>query len=195
MPKYFPRLLTSARADRGIFVLMSILIASLLVDTSLSRITNLGINELSFARIKLPIFVIIAIVYVIGQYIILGWVHQQNAEFKTSQRRRFNLITATVTVVQYILTAMLVLIIFQILIWSYYSTIWLILATGISYSLAIVMMALLAMRFFSWFTSNRNSVVLSYGVASAMLGVNLFVALVFVTNLLLDRPTEIREFL
>jgi hypothetical protein len=68
-------------------------------------------------------------------------------------------------------------------------------ATGISYTLALAMMVLLAKRFFSWFKSNRNSVVLSYGLASAMFGVNIIVALIFVSSLLLNRPSEVREFL
>lgn len=107
----------------------------------------------------------------------------------------FDVITAMVTIVQYILTAILILIIFQILTGSYYSTLLLIIATAISYTLAFAMMGLLAYRFFSWFKSNSNSVVLSYGLASAMFGVNLIVALVFVNSLLLNRPSEIREFL
>jgi len=82
-PKYFPSFLGSARyTDRRIFVLMLVLIGSLIVDTSLSRISNLGIGQLSFASTKLTFFAVIAIVYVIGQYVILGWIHQQNAEFK-----------------------------------------------------------------------------------------------------------------
>jgi hypothetical protein len=175
---------------------MSVLVASLIIDISLSRISNLGINQLSFASTKLAIFVAIGVVYVTGQYFILGWVSQKNTrESKTNEAPPFDVIAASVTIVQLIITAILVVIIFQIFTESYYSTILLITATEISYSLAIFMMALLAVRFLLWFKSNRNIVVLSYGLASAMFVVNLIVTIVFTTTLLLNRPTEIREFL
>jgi hypothetical protein len=194
--RYFPAILTSARySNKRIFVLMSVLIASLIVDTSLSRISNLGINQMSNATTNLAAFVVIGVVYVIGQYVILGWISQKNTDDTISHGSSFDVITATVTIVQYILTAILILIIFQILTGSYYSTLLLIISTGISYTLGFAMMGLLAYRFFSWFRSNRNSVVLSYGLASAMFGVNLTVALIFVSSLLLNRPSEIREFL
>ena len=137
---------------------------------------------------------VIGVLYVIGQYVILGWIGQKNTDGTISHGSSFDVITATVTIVQYILTAILILIIFQILTGSYYSTLLLIISTGISYTLGFAMMGLLAYRFFSWFRSNRNSVVLSYGLASAMFGVNLIVALIFVSSLLLNRPSEIREF-
>ena len=111
------------------------------------------------------------------------------------QQGPFKLINATVKIVQYVLTLILMVIISQILIASYYSTVWLIIATVISYAFAIVMMVLLAKSFFSWFRSNRNSVVLSYGISSAIFAINLVVVLFFVSELLLDRPSEIRQFL
>jgi hypothetical protein len=175
---------------------MSVLISSLIVDISLSRISNLGINQLSFASTRLAIFVVVGVLYVMGQYFILGWVsHKNTRESKTKEAPHFDVIMATVTIVQLILTAILVVIIFQLFTESYYSTLLLIIATEISYALAILMMALLAVRFFLWFRSNRNSVVLSYGLASAVFVINLIVILVFTTTLLQNRPTEIREFL
>ena len=175
---------------------MSVLIFSLIVDISLSRISNLGINQLSFASTRLAIFVVIGVLYVTGQYFILGWVsHKNTRESKTKEAPHFDVIMATVTIVQLIITAILIVIIFQIFTESYYSTLLLIIATEISYALAIIMMALLAVRFFLWFKSNRNSVVLSYGLASALFVINLIVTLVFTTTLLQNRPTEVREFL
>src|SRR6476660_5404765 len=134
--RYFPAILTSARySNKRIFILMSVLIASLIVDTSLSRISNLGINQLSNATTNLAAFVVIGVLYVIGQYVILGWIGQKNTDGTISHGSSFDVITATVTIVQYILTAILILIIFQILTGSYYSTLLLIISTGISYTL------------------------------------------------------------
>lgn len=138
MPDYFPSFLVSSHySDRRIFVLMFVLIVSLIVDTLLSRISNLGINELSFAGTKLSIFAAIAAVYIVGQYVILGWLSRQNTEFRTMLRHYFNLIKITVTMIQYVLTAIFVLIILQIFLWSYYSTLLLMLGATISIRLQL----------------------------------------------------------
>jgi hypothetical protein len=74
---------------------------------------------------------------------------------------------------------------------SSYNIVMLIVAVAASYILAIIMMGLLAQRFFSWFKSNRNSVVLFYGLASTMLAINAGFTFVLVDIILLDRPTEV----
>ena len=55
---------------------------------------------------------------------------------------------------------------------SYYSTLVLSAITSISYALAIAMMVLLAQRFFSWYTLNRNSIILLYGLSAVILAIN-----------------------
>ena len=88
--RYFPAILTSARySNKRIFILMSVLIVSLIVDTSLSRISNLGINQLSNATTNLAAFVVIGVVYVIGQYVILGWIGQKNTDGTISHGSSF----------------------------------------------------------------------------------------------------------
>jgi hypothetical protein len=53
------------------------------------------------------------------------------------------------------------------------------------------MMGLLAQRFFSWYKSNRNIVVLLYGIASATLAINTGFTLAFGIDLLLSKPVEV----
>ena len=59
--------------------------------------------------------------------------------------------------------------------------------------MAIVMMGLLAYRFFSWFRSNRDSVVLLYALASIMFAINAAFTLGLVTDLFQRLPSEIPE--
>jgi hypothetical protein len=51
---------------------------------------------------------------------------------------------------------------------------------AISHLLAIIMLVLLTQRFFSWLKSNRNPIILFYGLASAILAINIATALLFV---------------
>ncbi len=54
------------------------------------------------------------------------------------------------------------------------------------------MMGYLASRFYLWFKVNKNSVVLAYTLASAMLFINITFTLVYVLNLLTDQPLIMR---
>jgi hypothetical protein len=96
-----------------------------------------------------------------------------------------------VTIVQYILTAILIFVVLQILVISRYSTFMLSASTAVSYIVAISMLVLLAIRFFSWFKSNRNSVVLLYGLSSATLAINAIFTLTFVQILSFSWPKEV----
>jgi hypothetical protein len=109
----------------------------------------------------------------------LGFVKNKSKEIRRKKELRFSHIHEIVTIVQYVLTAILVSIILQLVLTSQYNVNLLIAATAISYALAVIIMALLALRFFSWFKSNRNYVVLSYGFASAMFMTNALVGLFF----------------
>jgi hypothetical protein len=93
-----------------------------------------------------------------------------------------------VIIVQYVMVAFLVGVILQMVVLSYYNVDMIIAATTISYLLGITMMILLAHRFFLWFKSNKNLVVLFYGLSAAALSVNAVFTLIFVSDILLSRP-------
>lgn len=59
-------------------------------------------------------------------------------------------------------------------------------AVIISYTLSIVMAGLLTFRFYQWFKSSRNIVILAYGIASALLSINAGFTLVYVSYTLLS---------
>ena len=89
-----------------------------------------------------------------------------------------------VTIVQYILTAILVYVILQIAITSQYNTVSISIATTISCMLACSMLVILAQRFFSWFKTNREHVVFLYGLSSAVLAITSVILFVFVDMVL-----------
>jgi hypothetical protein len=175
-----------------------VIIAALIIDTAFQKISDLLGMQSSSADANVMLFIIISVVaYGIGQYLILSFVLRRNkriisATDKISIRKdRFILTHRLVYVSQYILTALLVSVILLMLLKSYYYTNQLILSTIISYALSIFLLLLLSNRFFSWYRSNKNSVVLSYGFASAALSLNLALAVTFMISALLNQTTQI----
>lgn len=56
------------------------------------------------------------------------------------------------------------------------------------------MLGFLAFRFFSWFRSNKNFVILLYALASTTLAVNAISTLLYATVSIEGRPTEVRPY-
>ena len=80
-----------------------------------------------------------------------------------------------------ILSGLLVLIILEILLKSYYSTIILISITIVSYSVSIVTLGLLSQRLVSWFKSSKSFGVLLYALASTAFVISAILSIMFVS--------------
>lgn len=98
-----------------------------------------------------------------------------------------------VKIIQLTLTIVLLIVIIQILTAPFYSTNLLFLSTVLSYSLSVFMMGLLASRFFSWFKSYKNMVILFYGLAASSLVVNTGVIFAISMSILPDAPAQVGE--
>jgi signal transduction histidine kinase len=158
-----------------------------MIDISLSNISDIVSvsNSWGFAA-----FIAIAIVYAVGQYLILEFVKQKSKRIRMKSPH-FNKLSTIMTIIQYVLTAIIVFIILQIFVNSYYYTSVLTLGSSISYAIAIIIMVILALEFFSWYRSNRNFILLLYGVASIITSISIVSSLVFFTIILLDMPAKI----
>jgi MFS family permease len=156
---------------------LTVLVAQI-VDAVLGGLADV-LKDFTVSFWGVALFVGISLVYGFGQYSILGMVKSRNKE-KQIRRKHFNVLENTVTIVQYVLLAALVLVILQVLVNSEYHTIILRFATVISYGLAAFLMGMLSYSLFSWFKENRALVVLLYGIAAAVIVVYVVaIALIF----------------
>jgi hypothetical protein len=177
--------LSELYSNKAIFIVASILVAALIIDISLSRIYSYSFTNQSSPHIRIAIFLVLGVVYVTGQYLLLEFTKKKSKEIRDKRQLHLDLIHKLVTIIQYVLTAVIVFFIVEMVLTSAYSVIVLATAIGISYTLSIIMLGLLSQRFFSWFKSNRNSVVLLYGLSSTVLAINAAFTLAFVDIVLL----------
>ncbi|MFZ0697686.1 MAG: hypothetical protein WAM88_11170, partial [Nitrososphaeraceae archaeon] len=186
MTSLLPASVTGYRS-RKFLVIISIVISALIIDISLSNISDMISVSTNWG---FAAFIAIAIVYAAGQYLILDFVKQKskNIRFRSPH---FNRLHTIMTIVQYVLTAIIVFIILQMFVYSYYPTSMLTWSSSISYAVAGFIMVTLALEFFSWYKSNRNSVVLLYGISSIITSFSVVSSLVFFTVILQGMPAEI----
>src|SRR5215211_2265331 len=173
--------------NRKFLVIISIVVSSLIIDISLSNISDIISVSTSWG---FSAFIAIAIVYAVGQYLILEFVKQKSKRIRMKSPH-FNKLSTIITIVQYVLTATIVFIILQIFVNSYYYTSMLIWSSSISYAIASIIMVILALELFSWYRSNRNFILLLYGVSFIITSISIVSSLVFFTVILLGMPYKI----
>ena len=177
-------------SGKRFFIVVSILVVALLLDTTIIRVSDLTLKSTSSWPIAL--FTIIAGISLAGQNLILRFIKQKVDESLAPQKSlHLSLLYKVAVTVHYVLAAIVVFAILQMFITSRYNVISLITAITISYVFAIIMMIILCHRFFSWFRMNKSYVILLYGLSSIMLIANASVTLGLVNSLLVAKPQEV----
>jgi signal transduction histidine kinase len=146
------------------------LIGTLVVDTMINNVVDF-ISPQIVSNLGILLFIVIAIVSAVGQYIILRFVRQKSKEIR-AKSLYIVMMHRSVIIIQSFLTAIIVFVILEMIFTARYFGITLTIATVTAYLLNVVLLALLTRQFFLWFRSNKNSiVVLFYGLSSAALAI------------------------
>ncbi len=175
-----------------IFIVCSIAVVALIADASLARTSDLLSPNLSRKSEMIVVFALISVAFFVGQFMILRFVRYTSKEIHGGAKVQFYRTYKVTIAVQIVLSIVLLFVILQLVMMSYYLIMSLIVATTISYSLAIAMMVLLMKSFFSWFRTNKDFVILAYGISAATLAIHLGFTLFFAATALLDVPAEVR---
>jgi signal transduction histidine kinase len=159
------------------YIICSVVISALIVDSVLNTVADFIFEGLiTFWGVAL--FIILASIYVLGQFFILQHLKSKSKDIR-SKSSSLNAVHKVVTASQLFLSAILAYLILQILITQEYNLSHLILVTIVSYSLNAVLMILFAGRLFKWFRSHKNSlVVLLYGISATTLALTTLVAMI-----------------
>ena len=163
--------------NRNISIVVYVLIAMMVVDTILNQ------NEMVRAHLKtygsdVSVFILLSAIAIVGQYYILEYVKYKSHKIRT-KARYLDLSHKITTWLQYLIIGDFVVVVAGIVIFSLYPTASLVIVTTVAYGLNIGLMSIFTKIFFSWYKSNRNSiVVLLYGLSFAVV---VLTSIVFLT--------------
>jgi hypothetical protein len=179
-----------ARYDsKKLLITFLIVMIALTVEVGISNIADIVSKDIiTFWGIAL--FIVIAAIYIGGQYIILEMIKAKNRE-RNIKAPFIDAVNKAVTIAQYSLAAIMLFVVIQIVVTSTYYTNLLSASTAISYGLAIFLMSILTYRLFSWFKLNKSLVVLMYGLAGAAMTVNAVDTIVYYDAILLAKSETI----
>lgn len=150
--------------NKILFATVCVVIVSILIDTSIVK-TSVYTGGLYGSTADILLFAIIALIYAMGQYVILK-VTIVKEHFRT---RNMIIVHKSAVILQYVLIAILLITILQMILTSSYSTIILKIVTWINYSMSIVFLGILAKKFISWYSTRRNGILIAYAIAMLFL--------------------------
>lgn len=176
---------------RIIFIMIYLTIFALIVDTSIDKIYYLNFNESSLTT-KVTLFMVIAIISLVGQYFFLQFVRNKSVDIRKTNILHIKSLSKIAYIVQTALTTLILIVVFQTTIQTQYSVGVLMSCVGISSLFGGSIMILLTLKFLSWFRSDKNIVLLLYGISSAIIASNIALTGVIVIELLLTKPDIIQ---
>jgi hypothetical protein len=167
--------LFEARSDIVMLMVLAIVISIALTDTMINQVSDFLASQL-ISDFGIATFCISAIILGISQFIILRYVDRK-ISYLRSKSSSVKYMHRIVVVIQYLLLAIISVLIIQIVITTQYSIYTLLMITAISYSLNVVLMSYFAKKLLSWYLANRHSiVVLLYGISFILIAATSLIA-------------------
>jgi hypothetical protein len=132
-------------------------------------------------------FSIIAIICLLGQYIILSITKTRLSEYKVKDSQIIGLQKA-MTMVLYLLTGLVAINILQIYAFSQYYIHTISAVVIIAYGFTSTLMGILAYKLLSWFKTKKSLVILIYGLAAVCFTINAVGSAILFEQLLAEKP-------
>ena len=134
-------------------------------------------------------FIAITVVYVIIQFFILEFVRKKSESLKV-RSSLVKYLDKIVAIIQYSVMLLPISIVLGMLLNGIYYTAILTWGISIIYLLSITIISILSLRFFLWYKSKKDFVILLYGLSSLIIAVRIAVTLAFYVMLLLGVTPE-----
>jgi hypothetical protein len=163
LKKLTPRVFSTGSAPDSVFggkqllILMIVAVITIAIDSEIGFVADFIQSQLSSSW-GIAVFIGVASIFAIGQHFVLAYVKQINKETR-ARALHLGLIHSVVSIAQYILAAILAIVILQILATQQYNIAALYASYAVSYGLWIVTLGLLAKAFSSWYKSSSKNVV------------------------------------
>ena len=169
-------------SNRQATLVVIITVAFLIPDTMINTVSDFLVPQTTSVW-GISFFIMLSIIFTISQYLLLRFVWLKTKDIR-SKSFIFNGLQKIVIASQCTLLAILIVIIYQILFMSQYYTGLLIWATLISLLLTIILLGILAKKFFLWYRYYKRDslIIISYALAFVIMSMTVSFGLLIDMN-------------
>jgi hypothetical protein len=173
---------------------VTVLIVTLLIDTSVVKINDLIDKYFIPLQSKLILFSINSSLCLLLEFLIIKYIQSSSESYKLNKRLMIWAFNRISLISLFVLASLIGILIFQQFHNHYFYTPVSIMIIVISYGTAATLILFLSIMFFSWFKSNRNLIVFLYFMSMLMIAFNLIVTAAFTSVKMNDLPDRIGEY-
>jgi hypothetical protein len=182
----------SLYSNRKLLVVISALIVLMVIDIALFRIYDIINKQFISIYTKEILFAIISISCLVSEYLLLEFVKPRD-ENKSRSKLHDSLLYSVTKGAQYVIGAIVVILILQILFSSYYNNIILLALILCSYVLSIGILSVFIARILTLLSLKRNTIfMVLFVLAIGSITVNAAIAMIDVSLRLGDRTSDTR---
>jgi hypothetical protein len=167
--------------DNNFYIVIVSLMVVLITDLLMGNVADIYSEQIKSSS-GMAIFYAISAVSISGQFYLLRKLRKEGSGIASDRLRK------AVWITQYVLIAIIILVILQIIFGSFYLTNLLSLSTVISYGLTIVLMGILVWRFLIWFKRSKNLALLLYASAAGAIMINGIFSITLFDAILMEKP-------
>ena len=175
----------TARESTLIFILMSVLVFTLTLEASIGKIFQIVNPTKQMLQANIFLFTSGIFISLIGQFYLSYSVRKKILNLKRPRLAKYSNI---ILGFQGILAILLCFVTAQIITSLYFSVILATIIFLISYVLSLVNLSILLFRFGTWIRSSKNLLLLSNGISTSAILINLVISILYVGNGLLRQP-------
>ena len=179
--------------ETNLFVLIVISIVTLVLETTIARLYVFLYPGPQSFQLNIILFAAGIIIFLFSHLIILVYIRKRLKNLFGDSPHRLKFLFRFVAIIQFVLSGLLILALFQILVDSSYKTSLIMSVVIISYLSGIINLSILAERFVRWILRNRSYVSLLFGFATFSILINTIFTVVFVIGVLSTQPDEIER--
>jgi hypothetical protein len=178
-------------SDSSMFILIIISIVTLILETTVASLYSFLYPGPQSLPLNMVLFASGLIIFTLSHTLILVNIRKQLRTLFKAHQHTLKLIFRYVAIVQFILSGLLAIVLFQILTYFSFKTSLIILIVSISYVAGIFNLIILAQRFIMWIISYRSYVSLLFGISTMSILLNTIFTLIFMVRVLLTQPNDI----
>jgi hypothetical protein len=179
-------------SNRKLVIIIIALIVLMVIDISLVRVNDIISKQLIPIDTRDILFGIISIACLVAEYLLLELIKPPPGDKRGKIRLHVILLYKVTKAAQYVIGAIVVFVILQILFSSYYNTAVILAIILCSYTLSICILSIFISRIL---TFRRNTIfTFLFVLALGSITINAAIAMVDVSLRLVDRPPETRAF-
>jgi hypothetical protein len=182
-----------AFGKKSSLILILVISCTIVIDSTIVKFSTFSRNEFPTLT-NVGIFVTISAIFTMCSMVLLRFAKKSHSKYGYKHELILKYSYKAISLTQYLIIGILVLIILQMVFLKNYSILLLFSAVYITHLSVLLFLVLMVFILVGWFRSNRNYIVMLYAISFSLLSLNILISLLYLIHQLSYALSSIRPY-